>query len=178
MFRVIHVKVFHGLGADCRQWEQREPVSGAPMKYRGTEYAIARTTLASWRWSVNHDCIETAGQTTGRIRAIARARRHIDHLIKKREQLNERRVVAALTFQRAPEQRRRPVALEGLRLPRYWRARADEFRTKAQSALRRETRESLLQIATQYETFAESLEKLRAVCDTAQDRIATPIDSP
>lgn len=51
------------------------------------------------------------------------------------------------------------MGIERMRPPKYWRMRAEEFRTKADNCEFPETRESLRKVAKTYEVLASRAEK-------------------
>jgi hypothetical protein len=57
------------------------------------------------------------------------------------------------------------MGIERLRSPRYWRKRAQQFRTKSENAEHRQLRESLLKVARNYDGLARRAERIRAVQD-------------
>lgn len=60
------------------------------------------------------------------------------------------------------------MGIERIRPPKYWRMRAEEFRTKADNCEFPETRESLRKVAKTYEVLASRAEKIRPVQDVAE----------
>ena len=63
------------------------------------------------------------------------------------------------------ENGRRVMGIERLHTPRYWRKRAEEFRTKADGAEQGEVKASLIKIAQHYDDLAHRAEKIRTVQD-------------
>ena len=57
------------------------------------------------------------------------------------------------------------MQIERMHPPRYWLMRAEEFRTKSDNAEHRETRETLLKVAQQYEELARRAAIIRTVQD-------------
>ncbi|SFV19160.1 hypothetical protein SAMN05192541_14636 [Bradyrhizobium arachidis] len=51
--------------------------------------------------------------------------------------------------------------------PRYWRKRAEEFRTKADNAEHRQVREALSRAAESYDELARRAEAIKTVQDVA-----------
>lgn len=60
------------------------------------------------------------------------------------------------------------MAIERMHPPRYWRMRAEEFRTKADSCEHREAKESLRRVAEAYDQLARLAEQVRTVQDAAE----------
>ena len=60
------------------------------------------------------------------------------------------------------------MGIERIHSPRYWRKRAEEFRTKADNFDHREARESLFKIAQHYDDLARRAESIRTVQDLAE----------
>jgi hypothetical protein len=52
--------------------------------------------------------------------------------------------------------------------PKYWRMRAEEFRTKADNYEHGETREALRKVAKTYEDLARRAEQIKTVRDGAE----------
>ncbi|MEK9284581.1 MULTISPECIES: hypothetical protein [unclassified Bradyrhizobium] len=57
------------------------------------------------------------------------------------------------------------MPIERMYSPKYWRMRAEEFRTKAGNAEHSQTKESLLKVAQNYEELARRAEKIHTVRD-------------
>jgi hypothetical protein len=58
--------------------------------------------------------------------------------------------------------------IERLQPSKYWRKRAEEFRTKAENMEHPEARESLRRIALHYDDLARRAEQIRTVQDLAE----------
>ena len=61
------------------------------------------------------------------------------------------------------------MSIERFHPAKYWRMRAEEFRTKADSAQHSQTRESLRKAAEEYDELARRAEKIRTVEYTLRD---------
>jgi len=55
------------------------------------------------------------------------------------------------------------MGIERMHPPKYWRMRAEEFRTKADNCKLPQTRDSLLRVTENYDAIARSAEQLRNV---------------
>lgn len=60
------------------------------------------------------------------------------------------------------------MAIERMHPPRYWRLRAEEFRTKADNCEHSETRRSLRKVAESYEQLARCAEQIRTAEEAAE----------
>jgi len=60
------------------------------------------------------------------------------------------------------------MAIELTHSPKYWRMRAEEFRTKADNCEHSEAKESLRKVAKSYDELARRAEKIRTVQDAAE----------
>jgi hypothetical protein len=60
------------------------------------------------------------------------------------------------------------MAIELTHLPKYWRMRAEEFRTKADNCEHSQTKESLRKAAKAYDELARLAEQVRTVQDKAK----------
>lgn len=60
------------------------------------------------------------------------------------------------------------MGIERMHPPRYWRMRAEEFRTKADNCDFEQTRRSLRKVAATYEALAKRAEQIRTVQDAAE----------
>jgi len=60
------------------------------------------------------------------------------------------------------------MGIEKMHPPRYWRMRAEEFRTKADNAEHQQTKEALRRIAKTYDVLARNAELIRTVQDAAE----------
>lgn len=61
------------------------------------------------------------------------------------------------------------MTVERMHPPRYWRMRAEEFRTKADNCEQARTRESLRKAAKAYDDLARSAEQIRTSGHPAGD---------
>jgi hypothetical protein len=59
------------------------------MEYRGMEYAVVRTIPNGWRWFVRRDRKDRIGISYSREEAIARAKKFIDELVRRRAKTQE-----------------------------------------------------------------------------------------
>lgn len=73
-----------------------------------------------------------------------------------------------MDWERMDQFGRLAMGIERMRPPKYWRMRAEEFRTKADNCEFPETRESLRKVAKTYEVLASRAEKIRPVQDVAE----------
>ena len=60
------------------------------------------------------------------------------------------------------------MGIERMHSPRYWEMRAEEFRTKADNAEHRQTRDALRKVANNYDELARRAERIRTVQDAAE----------
>ncbi|GLR91287.1 hypothetical protein GCM10007857_80040 [Bradyrhizobium iriomotense] len=60
------------------------------------------------------------------------------------------------------------MGVERMHPPRYWRDRAEEFRTKADNAEHGQTKETLRRAAKNYDELADRAEQIRTVQDLAE----------
>jgi hypothetical protein len=60
------------------------------------------------------------------------------------------------------------MGVERMYPPKYWRKRAEEFRTKADNAQLEQTKKTLREVAKNYDDLAELAEKLRTIRDAAE----------
>jgi hypothetical protein len=60
------------------------------------------------------------------------------------------------------------MGIERMHSPKYFRTRAEEFRTKADNCEHRDTRESLRRVAENYEQLARCAERVRTAQDAAE----------
>ncbi|WGR73689.1 MULTISPECIES: hypothetical protein [unclassified Bradyrhizobium] len=65
------------------------------------------------------------------------------------------------------------MGYERLHPPKYWRMRAEEFRTKADHCEHSAVREWLRQVARNYEELAQRAENIRTANDLAEQRRST-----
>ncbi|MDA9427119.1 hypothetical protein [Bradyrhizobium sp. CCBAU 53380] len=62
------------------------------------------------------------------------------------------------------------MGIEGMHSPRYWQMRAEEFRTKADNAEHRQTKDTLRKVADNYDELARRAERIRTVQELAAPR--------
>ncbi|MCJ9733284.1 hypothetical protein [Bradyrhizobium sp. PRIMUS42] len=60
------------------------------------------------------------------------------------------------------------MGIERMHPPKYWRMRAEEFRTKADNCEHQHPKESLRKVAKTYDELARRAEKIRTVQDAAE----------
>ncbi|MCK1723326.1 hypothetical protein [Bradyrhizobium sp. 141] len=60
------------------------------------------------------------------------------------------------------------MGIERMHPPKYWRLRAEEFRTKADNCEHHQTKESLRKVAKTYDELARRAEHIRTVQDAAE----------
>jgi hypothetical protein len=60
------------------------------------------------------------------------------------------------------------MGIERLRTPKYWRDRAEEFRTKADNCEHEQVRHALRQVAKNYDDIARRAALIRTVQDAAE----------
>lgn len=60
------------------------------------------------------------------------------------------------------------MSAERMHPPKYWRMRAEEFRTKADNCEFSETREALQKVAKNYDDLARRAEQIRTIQDAAE----------
>jgi hypothetical protein len=61
------------------------------------------------------------------------------------------------------------MGVERMHPPKYWRMRAEEFRTKADDAVHAQTRETLRKVAREYDDLARRSERIRTLEDLQRD---------
>ncbi|WP_018321952.1 hypothetical protein [Bradyrhizobium sp. WSM2793] len=60
------------------------------------------------------------------------------------------------------------MSIERMHPPKYWRMRAEEFRTKADNCEFPEASESLRKVAARYDDLARRAERIRTVEDASE----------
>ncbi|MGY4627484.1 hypothetical protein [Bradyrhizobium sp. USDA 4486] len=60
------------------------------------------------------------------------------------------------------------MGIERMHPPKYWRDRAEEFRTKANNCEHKQVAQSLRNVAKNYEDLADRAELIRTVQDAAE----------
>ncbi|UPK25205.1 hypothetical protein [Bradyrhizobium sp. 195] len=62
------------------------------------------------------------------------------------------------------------MGIERMHPPKYWRMRAEEFRTKADNCEHHQAKESLREVAKTYDELARRAGQIRTVQDAAEQR--------
>jgi len=60
------------------------------------------------------------------------------------------------------------MGIERMQPPKYWRDRAEEFRTKVDSAEHQQTKETLRRAAKSYDDLARRAEQIKTVREAAE----------
>jgi hypothetical protein len=60
------------------------------------------------------------------------------------------------------------MGIERMHPPRYWRMRAEEFRTKADNCEHEEAKQTLRKVAQGYDDLARRAQQIRTVLDAAE----------
>jgi hypothetical protein len=70
------------------------------------------------------------------------------------------------------------MGVERMHTPKYWRMRAEEFRTKADNCQYPETRDTLRKVAENYEELARSAEQVVTVTELDERNLETLPSGP